>query len=648
MDIKLPHQLLTDYLKTTSSPRDIAKALSLCGPTVDRLHTTPVDSVYDIEVITNRIDSVSAFGVAREAAAILPQFELSAELINSPYDLKLTDLVKPEGSLSGLPKNSPINFQVLDARLLPRLTCIALKNITVKDSPQKTINILNSSGLRPLNNVVDISNELTLRFGLPVHIFDLDKIIGQKMILRASKKGEKITTLDGKTHTLKGDDIVIADQNGQLIDLCGVMGGEASAVNAKTQNVLLFVPTYDPASIRKTSLYTQNRSLAAQIYEKKPDSELSIGVLVAGVKMLMERAGAEIDSNVFDYYPSPKESKTINLTKTQLDQFVGLEIATHQVENILKRLGFSVKTTKNVYQIGVPSWRDHDIDIWPDLVEEITRVYGYFRLPKSLPLMKTVNVDTAPLLDWELLAKKYLTTLGFTEVLTSSLVKTSDPTAIKLQNPLSDDYSALRVSLIPNLIETLKINDELTPIKIYELSNVYLADKILPHELSTLTLAFKDYSFREAKGHLEVFFMSLGVTAEFIPLDKDHPFLIKTQTAQIKVKNKIIGFFGVLNDLKTNILMADINFENLSELASPIKTAVAIPQYASVYEDVTLESKKTLADLIEEIKKVSPLIIAVEYLSSLENKHTFHLEFNHPNRNLTQKEVNTFKAKLLL
>lgn len=656
MDIKLPHQLLVDYLKTTSTPRDIARALSLCGPTVDRLHQSTVDSVYDIEIITNRIDSVSAFGIAREAAAILPQFELNATLTHNPYELKISSLGK-------LPQKSPLNFQILDAAILPRLTCIALENVTVKDSPQKTQNILHSSGLRPLNNVIDISNELTLRFGLPVHIFDLDKIPENKLIMRESKKGETITTLDGKKHTLKGGDIVINDANGQLIDLCGIMGGESSMVDENTKNVLLFVPVYEPKRIRHTSLYTQNRSLAAQIYEKGPDPEITIGVLVEGVKLLQERAGGTISSQVFDFYPNPITSKTIKITQTQLDNFIGIELAPHQIETILTDLGFTVTTAKDAYSVKIPSWRDHDINIWPDLVEEIARVYGYFRLPKKLPLVKAVNIDTNPLLNNEMIAKNHLTTLGFTEILTSSLISAADFThvnlplkeAVKLQNPLSEDFEYLRTSLIPAILKTISQNQSQSQIKIYELSNVYYPDKKLAQEISTLTLGFKNLDFRTAKGHLEVLLNKLNCPIEFVPLENENEQFVKNQTAQIMIQKKSIGFFGVIKpkitrhfDINDMILAADLNFAFLNEFISHLHTATKIPRYASVFEDINLESNQTVTSLIKKIKAVSPLIINVDYLSSHENKHTFHLEFNDKKGNLTQKQVNQIKAKLLL
>jgi len=186
MDIKLSHKLLTNFLETKATPKKIAHALSLCGPTVDKLHKVKGDTVYHTEIITNRIDSISAFGVAREAVSILPQFGYQAKLKNDPYKLTLKDLGK-------LPKNPPVKLSIKNKALVPRFACIALKKISVKPSSKSVQKILEASGLRPLNNVIDISNELTLKYGQPVHVFDLDKIRGKTMIVRESKPEEKKT-----------------------------------------------------------------------------------------------------------------------------------------------------------------------------------------------------------------------------------------------------------------------------------------------------------------------------------------------------------------------------------------------------------------------------------------------------------------------
>ena len=201
MDIKIPDSTLRKYLDTQATPEKIAEALTLCGPSVDRLHRLADDYVYDIEAITNRVDTASAFGVAREAAAILPLFGIKAKLINSPYNIKPNALPERKGG------KLPLEVIIKDENLIPHFAAIVLDKLTVKDSPKEIKDQLELSGVRPLNNLIDITNYLTLCFGQPVHIFDYDKILGQQLILRESRAGEKLITLDGKTHQLRGGDL---------------------------------------------------------------------------------------------------------------------------------------------------------------------------------------------------------------------------------------------------------------------------------------------------------------------------------------------------------------------------------------------------------------------------------------------------------
>lgn len=331
MDIKLPHSLLRQYLETNAAPKDIAKCLTLCGPSVDKLHQIGNDWVYDIEVITNRVDTASAYGIAREANAILPQFGFNAKLINDPRKLSTSKLSKPA-------KNLPLNVQILDQSLVPHFAAIILDNITVKSSPTTIKRQLEMIGERAISNLVDITNYLTLCFGQPTHIFDYDKIGEHAMKVRSSNKGETITTLDGKTHKLHGNDIIIEDGSGRLIDLCGIMGGENSQVDKNTKRAILFVQTYEPRHIRSTSLYTQERSLASQIFEKQPDSQMVIPTLIAGHKLLQQHSGATLASKLINIDITPNEPRPLHVDLRWLNHIIGTNIKSSQIRQILKIL----------------------------------------------------------------------------------------------------------------------------------------------------------------------------------------------------------------------------------------------------------------------------------------------------------------------
>jgi phenylalanyl-tRNA synthetase beta chain len=662
MDIKIPHSLLTKFLKTSAKPEQIAEALSLCGPTVDQLEKLDHDYLYHIEIITNRVDAASAFGVAREASAILPEHEHETTLINNPYEQTL-DTLPP------LPKNPPVDVTITDHQLVPRFACIAISGVDIKPSPKDTQNWLELSDQRPLNNLIDITNELTLKYGQPVHIFDLDEIKKHKMIVRVSKPGEKIITLDNRAHTLKGDDIVIEDGEGRLIDLCGIMGGALSSVSDQTTNVLLFVQTYDPKRIRKTSLYVQERTLASQLFEKRPDQELVLPVLIEGAKLILERAGGEISSDIIDLYPNPIKSPTINLNLSWLEQFSGVALKKQQVVNILDRLGFGVEaTSSDTLVCTVPTWRVHDVSIKEDLAEEIMRVYGYFRLPSVLPPTTIPKTQEDPLLSWEQQVRFYLAHLGFTEIYNYALISKDLTTkaglkfdeAFHLSNPLSADYEYMRQSLIPSLLANLESNRGTSqpPFMIFELANVYdkQAGTPLASERSTLTLTTYGLDFAHTNGYLEALGEYLHLPLKVIPTNNPPtPFATKRSGA-ITLDQDTVGYIGYLDDkIKSNfhltepVVIIDLNFQKLSELATHHHHFKPVLPSTPIIEDLTftLPEKTTLGPIIEFIPTISPTITSVSLKDQYQQNYTFTITYQDANKQLTDKDVAPIREKVV-
>ncbi len=654
MNIKIPHSLLLTYLKTNASPEEIAKCLTLCGPSIDRLTKIDKDYIYEVEVITNRIDSVSAFGLAREACAILPQFGYPSSLKNNPYTTKYVPVLS-EQSL-------PLHVQVLDQSLIPRFTAIILKNLTVSSVSPTIKNQLELSGSRTLNNLIDITNYLTLSLGQPVHIFDYDKIQGAIMKIRCSKKGEQITTLDHKTHLLKGGDIVIEDGSGKLIDLCGIMGGLSSEVDENTKRAILFVQTYRPEKIRTTSLYTQERTLAAQIFEKHPDPELVLPTLYEGIKLLASEAGAEIAGNIIDIYPNPVNSTSLTLDLNWVQNIIGTSLTPRNIKHILDPLGFHPVIAKKQLTVTVPSWRSHDISIKEDIVEEIARVYGYFKLPGVLPPTTCPLTQDNHVLANEYQAKNFFSLLGFTEIYNFSLISPdlmekchlSLEHSIKLQNPLSIDFSLMRRSLIPGLLKDLCDNKgkQDLPIKIFELSNIYLDSK----EPAILAGLIYGGNFPDTKGILEAFFDYLHLPdLRFLPLDEDSLTFEVSRTANIFSGNTYLGLLGAIDrgvlhnfGLTDDCILWTLDFETVSSLSTSIPKIILPSPYATIIEDITISSSSLIGEIMSKIKNTSLLITGIQYLTSFKDKHTFKLSFNSNKTNLTQKEVDKIKCQINL
>ncbi|HCQ31175.1 TPA: phenylalanine--tRNA ligase subunit beta [Candidatus Collierbacteria bacterium] len=656
MDIVITDSSIRKFLDTPADSEMLSQNVSLCGPTFDRIKKIDGDFVYEIEAITNRVDTASAQGVAREAATILTQFNIPAKFINDPYKENLS-----------FPDSQAKQFNLnIERDLVIRLVALSLENISVKPSSKETQSFLENCGQRPLNNCVDITNELTLLYGLPSHIFDLDKLAAQNLTIRESKRGESITTLDDKKNILIDGDIVIEDGSDRLVDLCGIMGGQVAEVDDHTKNILLIVPVYNPQKIRKTSLRLQKRTLAAQIFEKQPDPELCLPVLSKAVQLFKERTGAVISSPLFDYYPANRSPKIISLDFNWLNTFVGLDIKKETVIDILASLGFGGTKEGNGLACSVPSWRYHDINIREDLAEEVARIYGYFRLPSVLPC---VNLPAEPknhLFKTELKSKIFLSDIGYHEIYNNSLIslqaieKSGQDSSrfIKLKNSLSQDFEYLRTSLIPSALENHKHNQGKADkqIKTFEIANCYqkTEGQELPKEISYLAI-LSEGDYRKTKGDLEALFQKLRVKdISFEPSKVLPPFYNTVATADIYSEKLMIGYIGSIKSavsrnfgLTNSLIATEINLDSLVSKISQEYVYHPISEYPSIIEDLTVASEKSLGDIIEAIKSTSKLVKDIQYLDSFKGKHSFRISFQNNEKNLEQAEINSLKEIIL-
>lgn len=599
MNITIAHSWLKDFLKTNAAPRQIADCLSLCGPSVEKLIKIKDDYLYEIEVTTNRIDCLSVMGIAREASAILPRFGFSARLKNDIYQ----PTEQPTG-LIPVGKSFPLKV-IVDPKLCPRFTAVVIKNVTVKTSPKNIQSRLESSGIRSLNNVIDISNYLMLSYGQPVHVFDLDKI-KSRMVLRSSKPKETITTLDEKTHILPGNDIVITDANNKLIDLCGIMGGLNSSVTPQTKNVLLFVQTYNPANIRQTSMILAHRTEAAVIFEKSPDPELVMPVLLQGIALFKKLTGGEQGSKIIDLYPKPYLPKTVIAPLQLIKERLGIDITQKEVHKILKSLGF----INNL----VPSWRAKDITIPEDIVEEVARIYGYHRLPSQIMATQIPTNYPDENFHLEHQIKLWLSGLGLNEIYTNSLIpetlaqqsgfKLSEH--LKIKNALSLDWLYLRRSLIPSHTQSFLA---------FEIANTYHPRPgNLPEERLQLIISGVN-DFSRLKGIIDVLSAKLHYTLS--------------------------------PDYNSNAAVID--------LSTVIKKANIYPHYQPVsshpplIEDLTftLPEKTYLGPIINTIKSTHRLIKSVQLSKTYQQNYTFTITYQSLSKDLSAVEVAPIRQEIV-
>jgi phenylalanyl-tRNA synthetase beta chain len=638
MNIQILHSWLLEYLDTNATPAKIGEYLSLCGPSIERIEKCGNDWVYDIEVTTNRVDMMSVYGIAREAAVILPQFGVKASL-------KPLNPVKPS-----TPKESLPFILKPNEKLVTRTMAVVLNNIQNWKTPIWMKTRLEASGIRSLNAVVDITNYVMTEVGHPCHAFDYDLIKSHTIMIRESKKGEKIVGLDNKTYALPVGSIVFDDSTGAIIDLPGIMGTKNTVVNDNTKQVLFFIDNNDPIRIRKTSMTTGIRTVAATLNEKGVDPELAEIALLRGVELYKQVCQAEVASKVYDVYHKAYKPKSVQVTKTFIDERLGIEVTKARIETILKDLGFGAKWNKELLTVTVPSFRAQDVTIPEDIVEEVARIYGYHNLPSELMTGKIPDpLPDAPF-DFELKTKRILQMFGGVEVYTISLVSAKDvdpKVALKTRNPLGSDTEYLRTSLAPSLIHAAKENSgEKESFHLFEMANVYLPRKRdLPEEKIILAGIFANTSFRNAKGVVEGLLRELHIEYSF-EVENAEYFVPNTRLS-IKHAKKEIGRFGQLEN--GGNLYYQFEVEELRKAHKPMPKYKSISKYPAQVEDITLgiSERMKVGDVITAIVDTDKLIADVDLKDVFENAYTFRVSYQNPQKTLTDKEVEEVRMRVL-
>ena len=672
MNIKITHNWLLEYLETNATPQEIQKYLSLCGPSVESVSKvadpTPLpfslklqrsrklqgasDYVYDIETTSNRVDMASVFGIAQEASAILPQFGKKAKLKTNPLEKYKFNLLKKSSD-----RNKNLEIKIKSDNLCSRFTAVILENVKISVSPDFVAKRLQLCGIKSINNVVDISNYLMLALGQPVHIFDYDLIGKSAMIMRESKKGEKIETLDGKQIFLPGRDIVIEDGEGKLIDLCGIMGGLNSAVNSKTNKIILFVQTYNPQKIRRTSMTTGQRTVAATYFEKGLDEERVEPTTIYGIELLEKYTGAKIASQLYDIYPNPYQAKSLTIFISDIQRVIGVPIVQNRIIKILSSLGFRYlfdHGRAGYVTFEVPSYRNRDMSIKEDLIEEVARIYGYHNLPNNI--QPTVYVkqpkDMDLFFDLQSKIKFFLKHLGLHEVMNYSMVskemiinndlKPDDH--LRLNNTISKEIEHMRTHLMPSLIKNIKDNEGKRKIlRFFEVAKTYKKTaKDLPEEKYKLGIVANTDYF-DLKGIVEALLNELNIT-DYELNKSQHPLFSDRLQLQYIINNKLLVEFGELksafkikNQLKSNVYLAVFDFECLIENFRPLPTYKAINPFAVIKLDQTFEN--TTYEVVRKAAEKSKLLQKIEVVSVFKNKFTLRFYFSANDRNLTEEEA---------
>ncbi len=653
MNIKITYNWLLEYLETDADPYEIQKYLSLCGPGIERVNKIGEDYVFDIEITSNRVDMASVFGIAQEAQAILPRFGKKAKLKQNP----LTELrFKWKETFKGT--ELPLKLSVTNALFASRLVTVVLSDVVIGPSPKLIRDRLEMCDERSLNNVIDISNYMRIALGQPCHIFDYDEVKKHEMIVRESQKGEVIITLDREKVTLPGKDIVIADGDGNLIDQPGIMGGFNSSVKKTTKNIVLFVPVFNGALVRRTAMLTGKRSNAVAYFEKNIDDDRAESATIYALNLLKEYAGAKQSSSIRDYHPKPTAKGVVELSHSFIERRIGVKIKHEECKKILDNLGFhtlfNLKT--NTYKISVPPHRVRDISIPEDIVEEVARIYGYHNLPNNLPPMVYVQQPKSEeqLFSIQKKVKLFLKHTGLHESMNYSMVSKELIESmnldvrhhLRLANTISEEIEYMRTSLLPSLVKNIRENQgKKDPLRFFEIAKVYYPQpKELPKEIYKLAIA-TNTSYADLKGIVEGLLRELHIVDYELQNTKIHIFS-KNEVIDFAKNGSVFGSIGKLstelqhkNGLKSPAYLASFDLLSLIELSTTTVPYKPINQFATIKLDLNVSTDHSYQEIEQRAHRSSKLLTHLEYCGTYGDRHTIRFYFSSRDKNLTESEA---------
>ena len=412
------------------------------------------DTVYEFELTPNRADCFSMIGLSREFAVL-------TNAQNTEPTVKVNE--------NGTDVNDMVKIGIDDAELCSRFLARVIGNVKVGPSPLWLQNRLRNGGIRPINNVVDVTNYVMLEYGQPMHAYDYDKVAGHQLTARAAKAGEALKTLDGTDRELTTDMLVIADANGP-VGVAGVMGGLDSEVTEATTTIILESAVFKGSSIRRTARALGMRSEASGRFERGVNAEYSPVALDRAAQLLQElMEDITVAKGVVDVYPALAEARTVSFTVAAVNSYLGTDISAERMQEILTTLSFTWTQDGDVITVGVPSWRG-DVTVMPDIAEEVARIYGYDFIPNTTPW---ANLNSGTMSDKKLLTKairQTLVTQGLSEIITFSFMHTdslkkllipetdSRYQAVPILNPITEEFPVMRTTLIPSMLDTAARN----------------------------------------------------------------------------------------------------------------------------------------------------------------------------------------------
>ncbi|TAM80611.1 MAG: phenylalanine--tRNA ligase subunit beta [Acidobacteria bacterium] len=626
--MKVSLNWLKEFVEVPVDARRLKADLVSLGLNAESFQAVGGDVVFEVEITANRPDCLSHYGVAREVAAFyrrrLAQLDFTCKEI-------------------AVPASTEASIEILNPELCPRYCGRVVRDVQVKPSPEWLVQRLEAVGQRSINNVADVTNYVLMELGHPLHAFDLIRLEERKVVVRSARQGEQLRTLDGVNRTLSASDLVIAD-SAHPVALAGVMGGEGSGISDHTHTVLLESAWFDPGSIRRTSKSQGLHTEASHRFERGADIEMAPLALDRAAILISQLAGGKILRGVIDVYPVPRRRTHIDLRRKEIQRLLGAEVSWEVVERVLRALNFKVERRGTEGWRVTPPLSRLDVNREVDLIEEVARHYGYNRLPARVRPAPP-RLGTEEIRNKEIRISGMLAALGYREIIPSAMVdpaenaRFTDRPPVVLENPLSQDASAMRSSAVPSMLHTIKWNlDRLrSDLRLFEMGKVYSArEKGLPDERRVLVLGATGKSeppfvhgtepeigFFDLKGDLEQLLSCFD-----LPRLRFEPFSVcyleDGQAGRFVAADATIATFGRLNEdlargykLRQAVFVAEVDLDALLRVALKQNSFKAISKFPQVERDFSLvlpctteygRLEHTIQGLgIEEIQSLAPI-----------------------------------------
>ena len=665
--MKVPLSWIREFVDVKDSAEEIGALLGVRGLPLEALDRHGDDVVMDFEVTANRPDCMSVIGIAREIAAA--------------YRLPLGGVNVPPLQVNG---KVPITIEE------PQLCCRyvgAVAEVTIGPSPKWMQDRLAMCGVRPISNVVDITNYVMLELGQPMHAFDLEKMRQGKVVVRRAKPGETMTTLDGKQRTLTADMLVIADAE-CAEDIGGVMGGAASEITGATTRVVFEAAYFHPSQIRSTSKKLGLKTEASSRFERGADRTAPPRAMARALQLLEQIGAGRFTGDATDNYPTPGQAKMLHLERERIGGLLGMEVPDNAVQRILTALGFELSQPERgsgraVWQVVAPPWRV-DMHRQVDLIEEVGRHHGFEHLPTTFPGVEQAPPPSDPRIARDRKARTALLGMGFSEAITFAFIeaKAAEPflkgeAPVTLANPLSELFAVMRPSLLPGLIDAVSHNRRhgRSDVRLFEIGTQFSrTGETRAAGFAWTGLASHDHwsgarrrvDFFDIKGVVEQLAALFKVTPAYKECER--AYLTPGRAAELIVNGRAIGVFGQLapaigeaRDLPggDEIFVGELDLDALSA-AMPTDTfrAAPLPRHPSVIRDISILVADTLsAETVRgTIRSAAPeTLIHVREFDRYQGKNipegkvslSVRLTFQSPERTLTDDEVQSAMQRII-